>query len=88
MTDQYELFQEKTKIVKGSSRDLMVHIAATIMPTKKGVLVVGEKCNEIGQFAVEVEATNVPMNEKQAKAMLEALSYKCFERMRAAGLIR
>ena len=87
--DNYNLFpDEKIKKVRGNKRDVMVHAAVTIMNRQKKIQVIGEKENEICQFAAELDADLLPMTEAQAKAMFEKISRACFDKMVLHGLIR
>lgn len=79
---------EKLKKPSDSRRDVMVHVAVTIMDRRGQIKVIGEKENEICQFAAELDYKWVPLNAKQAKSMFEKLSRAAFDKMVAHGLIR
>lgn len=72
------------------ARDLMVHIAVTVMGEVDGRHVYGEKDNEIGQFAVRIPHKWVEkgLSMAQLKMVFEQLSFRAVERMRVSGLTR
>jgi hypothetical protein len=75
---------------KGRHRDVMVHIAVTIMPDVEGNHVMGEKEREIGQFAARIPARwfKRGLTQTQARQMFQELTFKAFERMKLYGLTR
>lgn len=75
---------------KTRARDVMVHIAVTIMNEYDGRQVAGERENEIGQFAVRIPAVWIQkgLTAAQCQKMFEELTYRAYERMRVSGLTR
>ncbi len=74
--------------LKTTTRDVQIHAAVTIMPNKDNIAMIGEKENEIGQFAVQLDAKHVPVTEKQFRMAFASLCKTLEARARAAGLIR
>lgn len=73
---------------RGSRRDVMFHVAVTIMPTQDKIAILGEQENEITQLAVDIPFNKTPMTEVQFRAAMFALCEKALQKSRAAGLIR
>lgn len=75
---------------KGKARDVMIHVAVTIMGEQHGHRVMGEKDNEICQFAVRIDSQWLErgLTIDQVKKSFEALSFRALERMRVSGLTR
>lgn len=79
---------ESIKRPSSRRRDVMVHVAVTILNRQNGVTVVGEKPNEICQYAVEIPATQFPIKMSWAKKTFEALTLHAYKKMLAFGLVR
>lgn len=80
--------EDSFRKVTGKKRDVMIHIAVTIMPEVNEKRVIGEKENEICQFAVRVPAPKWPIKRSWCKTMMQELTLHAYRRMMAAGLVR
>lgn len=69
-------------------RDIQIHAAVTIMPNVNNVQLIGSKENEIAQFAVQIDARNVPLTHTELKVAFDGLYYHCLEKMRRHGLLK
>lgn len=69
-------------------RDIQIHAAITVMPHKNSVAVIGEKDQEIAQFAVQLDAKFSPFTRAQFEKVFEGLFENCLVKARAAGLLR
>lgn len=79
---------EKRLAMPGKKRDVQVHAAITICPTMRSEIVIGEKENEIAQFAVQLDARYAPFTRNQVKLAFEGLAHHCIDKMRTAGLLK
>ena len=88
--EQSHLKTENTFHTKRRERDVMVHIAVTVLNEQDGRIVAGEKEHELGQFAVRIPSKwfQRGLTGAQAKKMFEQLSARAYERMRVSGLTR
>lgn len=73
-----------------TARDVMVHIAVTVMGEVDGRHVMGEKDNEIGQFAVRIPHKWIQkgLTMEQLRVVMESLTLRAVDRMRVSGLTR
>jgi ribosomal protein L6P/L9E len=77
----------RARSLRDKKRDVMVHVAVTIMPRHKNIKVIGEDENEIGQWAADIPAPKTPMTKAQFAAMMNELAASAYLRMRSFGLI-
>ena len=61
--------------VKGKKRDIIVHMAVTLLPEVEGRQVIGEVEREIGQWAFRMLAHQLPMPNKHALKAFSELSH-------------
>lgn len=69
-------------------QDVMLHAAVTMVPRKDGISLIGEKDQEVCQFAAELFARKLPYPESHARRAFDELKEGCIRRMREAGMIR
>jgi len=73
---------------KSKNRNLQVHTAVTIMPNINSLIVGGEKDREIGQWAVEIGASAMPVQEYVIDKCFEEMKFLAKQRMREYGLLK
>ncbi len=71
-----------------SSRDVMCHAAVTIVPRKNGLTIIGEKDQEVCQFAFELMARKLPWPERILREALNEQANMVLEKMRSAGMVK
>lgn len=70
------------------NRDVMVNTAVTIVPRCNHLEVIGEKDNEVCQFAFELPAKKLPFPERHLRLALAEQMNMILEKMRRAGMVR
>jgi hypothetical protein len=69
-------------------RDVMLHAACTIMGTTEGIEIIGQKDEEICQFAVHIPARQMPKKESHIRRAFEEMCEMTLNKMRSHGLLR
>jgi hypothetical protein len=75
-------------VSKTGRRDIVVHLAVTILPRVNGHTVIGEQEKEFGQWCFVLEAKRLPATPGVIRKALAELCHKGWETFLKMGIVR
>ena len=80
--------QESFHVVRSGTRDVVVHLAVTILPRVNGHAVVGEREREFNQWCFELPARSLPVSNATAIKAFSELCHVGKQALMSLGLVK